>query len=458
MLSGPQAGTPPQSAAQLPSKQTSSAPQHSSPHSISSSVHIGPSVPVSLVAESLIIPDSPVSGLVVVIVVRPVVSSESLSVPSALLSPQPVASRARLDSTLRPKIRGQEDRIGSAYITFVATKPSTMTSMVRPARAQRTRATTLALCSGFVVTCLACAPESSDPGALTLAEAESLAANEGSDAETSAATETTGPVLDLPQPEGCTKVDLLFVVDNSHSMGTEQGALVESFPEFMDDLYATLDATDSYHVGVVTTDAYAFNEPGCQELGALVTTTGGTWSSNTACGPFSGGPFMTEAEDLAASFTCAAQVGTEGSIDERPIEAMLEALGPNQAAGCNAGFFRDDALLVVVLITDEEDDHELLQGQAQGSPGDPSDWFAALVELVDIEENAVILTIAGGHPENVCGFPVGATAEDAPRLQAFTEMFTHAYLGDICAGSFAPFFATAVEVIDLACEGFTPVP
>ena len=295
-------------------------------------------------------------------------------------------------------------------------------------------------------------PEPAIPSPQTSGESEGQAESETSDA----------PELDLDEEPsetaGCAKVDLLFVIDNSHSMGSNQGALVESFPEFIDDLYATLDSTDSYHVGVVTTDAYVFNTPECQSHGALVARTGGESSSDAACGPYSGGTYMTEAEDLASSFACAAQVGVDGSIDERPIQAALEALGPTHAQGCNAGFLREDALLVLVIITDEEDDHTSLFGEAQGSPGEPNDWFAALEAIVGIEQNAVVLTICGGHPDDQCGFPVGALAEPAPRLRAFTTSFTHAYLGDICAGNFGPFFAEAVAVVDLACENFTPIP
>lgn len=287
-------------------------------------------------------------------------------------------------------------------------------------------------------------------------------ATSDADADADTADETRGgPVLDVddgpPDSAGCTKVDLLFVLDNSHSMATKQGAMIESFPVFMADLYATLDSADSYHVGVVTTDAYVFNSAECQELGALVASTGGNYSSMSVCGPYSGGTYMTEDEDLSASFACAAQVGIEGSLDERPIEAMLEALGPTHAQGCNAGFRREDALLVLVIITDEEDDHTELFNEPQGSPGDPADWFAAVEEIVGVEQNAVVLTICGGHPDDACGFVDGA-AEDSPRLRGFTQMFTHAYLGDICVANFGPFFEEAVAVVDVACENFTPVP
>jgi hypothetical protein len=270
-----------------------------------------------------------------------------------------------------------------------------------------------------------------------------------------------GPALDLGSGEqqgGCTKVDLLFVIDDSYSMANEQGALIASFPNFIEGVRGSLDETDSYHIGVITTDAYAFNTLECRELGALVTQTGGLSSSDRTCGPFVEGRYMSESDDLDSAFSCAAQVGVEGSNDERPIAALLAALEPADVTACNAGFRRDDALLVVVIITDEEDDHSLVQGEAHGSPGDPADWFAALTARVGVETNAVVLAITGGHPDDACSLSVGLGAEDAPRLREFAELFTHGYLGDVCAGSYEPFFLAAIEVVERGCAGFVPVP
>lgn len=259
---------------------------------------------------------------------------------------------------------------------------------------------------------------------------------------------------------GCEKVDLLFVVDDSISMAGEQANLIASFPEFIDGIQAALPDADSFHVGVVTTNAYAFNAAGCQEIGALVTQTGGASSSNAACGPFSAGRFMTNASDLQGAFACAAQVGIDGPTDERPMQAMQVAIGPAHAGsgGCNAGFMRDDALLVVVIITDEEDDPREFYGMLEGSPGDPVDWAAAIVAAKGLESNAAILSIIGGEPGNACPEPSGVDgAEDAPRIRAFTQMFTHGFLGDVCAPSYGPFFSQAIGVVESACDGFVPV-
>jgi hypothetical protein len=309
--------------------------------------------------------------------------------------------------------------------------------------------------AALLVSCLsACAPTApgGSDGAVSLSEYGD--ADEHAD---EASTETAGPALDLAEHDGpgCEKVDLLFVIDNSVSMVSEQGNLIASFPEFIDGIQSTLDSTDSYHVGVITTDAYEFNDPECQLLGALVTQTGGDESSASECGPFVEGRYMTEADDLPLELGCAGQVGIDGANDERPMQALELALGEELLAGCNTGFLREDALLVVVIITDEEDDHTTLQGKPQGSPGDPLDWFTSLASRKsDIESNIAVLTIIGGLPQNQCPFPTGSGAQDSPRLREFTELFTHGFLGDVCAWSYGPFFSQAVEVIDSACEGF----
>ncbi|HVH97207.1 MAG TPA: hypothetical protein VM869_00790 [Enhygromyxa sp.] len=304
---------------------------------------------------------------------------------------------------------------------------------------------------------LACACAPATPGGSDGAVSVSETADSSDDDTSERGSDTTGPALDLADHGGlgCEKVDLLFVIDNSVSMVSEHGNLIASFPEFIAGIQSTLGGTDSYHVGVITTDAYQFNDPECRLLGALVTQTGGASSSESECGPFLEGRYMTEDDELELGFACIGQVGLGGANDERPMQALELALAEPLQTGCNAGFLRDDALLVVVIITDEEDDHTTLQGKLQGSPGNPEDWFAALAARKSVESNVVVLTLIGGLPENTCPFPTGSGAEDSPRLRAFTEMFTHGFLGDVCAWSYGPAFAQAVTVIESACEGFT---
>ena len=277
------------------------------------------------------------------------------------------------------------------------------------------------------------------------------------------------PDVAAPEPDsGCTKVDLLFVVDSSGSMADEQVTLVQSFPDFVTEMQTKLADTDSYHVGVITSDAYPFNEGVCAIDGALVTQTGGADASNAVCGPFSSGKrWMDEGEpNLNMKFSCAGQVGTNGDGNERPMYTMQQAIGPglNGAGACNDGFIRQDALLVVVLITDEEDDHEQIacgMVAQPGSPGEPADWFNGMVAAKGgVETNIVVLSLIGPtlNPcpalDKCSGGITGA--EISPRIVQFTEMFTYGSVGQICAPSYKQFFSDAISVIEGACENFMP--
>lgn len=258
----------------------------------------------------------------------------------------------------------------------------------------------------------------------------------------------------------CKSVDFLFVVDSSISMATNQSDLVTAFPEFVDTMKATLESVDSYHVGVVTSGAYAGNEPGCQQIGALVTQTAGPDSSAAQCGPYLDGRYMTEDDDLASAFECAARVGTGGDNDEKMMQAALAAISPelNAPGACNEGFIREDALLVLVLITDEDDPGSCgvpLVGCA-GSPGDPAAWHTAVLDTKIFWENVVVLSLTRGAPGNACGSPTLAEI-DAQRIMAFAELFqANGFTGDLCS-PMGPTLQDAVSVIESACESYVPV-
>jgi hypothetical protein len=263
---------------------------------------------------------------------------------------------------------------------------------------------------------------------------------------------------DIPSGE-CQKVDLLFVIDNSGSMAGEQASLIASFDGFVAGIQATLDSADDYHIGVVTTDAYSNNAPGCTGIGALVTQTGGESSSGTNCMPFSSGArYIDQTEpDLASKFSCIAQVGISGSGSEKQATAGYTAISPalNAPGACNDGFIRDDALLVVVIISDEDDKNEECIPffgclPAGGSAGNPSDWAALFTQYKGgIQQNIVMLALVGGA-NNSCG------ADNSTRLIALTNWFINGSVGDICAPSYASFFNDAISVIDDACDNFVP--
>lgn len=274
----------------------------------------------------------------------------------------------------------------------------------------------------------------------------------------------TGPGSGGTSAAECKNVDLLFVVDNSASMDDNQDSLISSFPGFVSAIKQQLAGAESYHIGVVTTDAYLYNQPGCTAIGDLVTRTGGVASSDAVCGPFGGTRrYMDDTDaNLGAAFACSAKVGVSGDDDERVARALIQALDPekNAPGGCNEGFSRLDSLLVIVLITDEDDAATIDPGcppntppmycQKFGSGGTPEEWYSAVIAAKGgIPENVVVLSLLGNKKESPCD------ADLASRLINFTGLFgSSGFTGDICSSSYDEFFAKTLPLVDQACAGY----
>lgn len=129
------------------------------------------------------------------------------------------------------------------------------------------------------------------------------------------------------------KVDVLWTVDDSSSMGDEQRDLVENFPAFAE--YFVGSGLD-YHIGVVTTD---IDDP--RDDGALETARGYTFIDR-------------ETENPVEVFTAMASVGITAIGEECGLGAVYHALEARRETD-NAGFYREDADLHTIVISDEED-------------------------------------------------------------------------------------------------------
>jgi hypothetical protein len=171
------------------------------------------------------------------------------------------------------------------------------------------------------------------------------------------------------------------------------------------------------------------------------------------CGIEGGLPYMVNSQpDLEATFSCVAQVGTDGSAIEEPMDALLAATSAalNADGRCNAGFLRDDAILVATIITDEDD---------RRSSGDPEDWRTALLAAKGGDERALVLLGLVGDV-NVEGGLLGGPcrADDADGARRLQELITSVdgLMGSVCAADYADFFQTAVGSIDSACDDFVP--
>ncbi len=263
-----------------------------------------------------------------------------------------------------------------------------------------------------------------------------------------------GPSPAPPVEKGCTKVDFLFIVDNSLTMVLKQSNLRSSFPGFMRVVEENVEASD-FHIMVVDTDAQNGNDVATSADGCNQTLGAGKRldSSGDECGVLGDARFLSPGQpELEQTFSCIAKVGTFGLANEQPMDAMLQAISAqNGPGGCNEGFLREDAILVVTLITDSDD---------RASIGNPETWRAALIARKGGDEGAiVVLGLVGDNnldeplPGGPCGFfgTVGA-----PNLQAFVQSLEQGSLASVCADDYSPFFAEAVSSIDTACNEFVP--
>jgi hypothetical protein len=170
----------------------------------------------------------------------------------------------------------------------------------------------------------------------------------------------------------------------------------------------------------------------------------------TPCGVAGDLRYLTHAQpQLVETFECIALVGAGGDGNERPMEAMLEALGSQTSAGgCHEGFVRDDAILVVTFITDEDD---------EGSIGSVTDWVAGVLEAKQGRQDAIVVLGLLGDADVPGGLCTTEEAQDAPRLREFAESFERGSWASVCAPSYDAFFEAAISVIDATCDEFVPV-
>ena len=151
------------------------------------------------------------------------------------------------------------------------------------------------------------------------------------------------------------EVDVLFVVDNSGSMSEEQSNLRDNFGEF---ITGAEQFQNDYQLGIVTTD---IDNP--NQSGRLIGAPG----------------LMRRGADVERTFRDRVEVGTNGSGEERGLEAAHLALSDPLAfdtgvacggdgdcvmpdrcvegacGGPNRGFVREGAALEIVFVSDEDD-------------------------------------------------------------------------------------------------------
>lgn len=280
-------------------------------------------------------------------------------------------------------------------------------------------------------------------------ESGSEEAGDGSEEEESGEDEGAEP--DMPpalcgQDIGtCSKLDVMFVVDNSRSMSEDAMNIVPLLNP--DVLGLFIDGPCDYHVGVVNLDSAGEWQPAeCQVPGALASS--GAINNGEPCFGENHPPYLLAGEEPSPLLCAFSNEGVLNS-DEKQLDTILAALSPelNEVGGCNEGFLRDDAALLVLIATDEDDDDDSgTPGEAAfrtGSVGGPSDWYDALTLLKDPQHLAVFEVLHKGEAEcpwmPLLSESDGTGAEFATNILEFNTLFEddgyedHASSIEICA-------------------------
>lgn len=173
-----------------------------------------------------------------------------------------------------------------------------------------------------------------------------------------------GWVTDTFTQDETIAVDILFVVDNSGSMGSNQTNLQNNFDAF---IAVFTSAGADFQIGIITTDSSSF-------VGSVI---------NPAT-PDPVTEFNTQIDSI----------GTHGSAHEKGLWYAYESTTTGDASS----FMRSDARLVVVYVSDEADWSHQTYGSGGSATMGPMDYSASLQSLKTSHDLIVAHAVAGDSP------------------------------------------------------------
>ncbi|MDD5308703.1 MAG: hypothetical protein PHU25_15405 [Deltaproteobacteria bacterium] len=334
----------------------------------------------------------------------------------------------------------------------------------------------VALCAGLMQACQGTGASGDDDTTSTGTDDDQP--DGGDTSSTTGTGSDSGADTSTQSGDGCTSLNILFVLDNSPSMVEEQTNLADNFPKFIEviDAYETPQHQKlNYRVGVTIVDVTRHFKQKIMGMTVPMSTTGpdGALQGKSKCTlgayPWLEGP----GPDVTDKFSCMADVGTGGSGYEMPWAALELALGEKmQAGGPNEGFYTkdDNSLLVVVMITDEDDCSIENGGIAVISATGASDCNEATSTLLykasDVKqfldntaggEGRYVVVGIGGATPGGCTSSFGE-ANYAKRLKGFIDLVPgYGFFGDICEGDLWQSLKSALDVITVSCENIPPV-
>ncbi len=264
--------------------------------------------------------------------------------------------------------------------------------------------------------------------------------------------------------EECTKMDILFVVDDSGSMKEEQDNLAKNFPKFVQKIQSFKTKSGSaldWRLAVTTTArnlTYSIATP----IGTLPMTEKGDDGAFRHKGCATSKKWVEKSDaDPIKTFSCMAKAGTGGASIEMPLYATQLALVDRVKDGTNTGFLRPDALLAVVILTDEddcsrEDNNFTIQSDACDSMAEvkPVSNYKQMLDTVANGPGRWATAVIAG--EKKCSSSFGDALE-AKRLKDFVSLAgNNGTFSSICEGDLTNALEKALDKFDAACKQLPP--
>jgi hypothetical protein len=235
------------------------------------------------------------------------------------------------------------------------------------------------------------------------------------------------PVTGRDHGASCS-TDIVFAVDTSGSTSKEQSALRDAFPDFADRL-------GPYRAALVDGCATPASFHTRGQSGDCHFASGHPWIESSS-------PRADDELDCVAEIDSSAAQCVGNGDDQAPVTTAITALEPAWAGSGapNAGFLRDNALLVIVAITDQ-DEHPIPGASMQHT----------YERLVAAKGNANRVVFVGFGGESRCDGPYGPE-EDADKLQELTQLFgSRGVFWDLCGGQLDDGMQKAADTIANAC-------
>ena len=336
--------------------------------------------------------------------------------------------------------------------------------------------TSLRIASLLSLTAFAVACGGSTPSGLSGADAGPV--DPSGTGTTIVGTEDPDAAVPNGQTDSCTKIDFVFVVDNSGSMSEEQQNLGTNFPRFVTAIEAFRTRSGlplDYRLAVTTTGiSHTITIPDQQIPGFPIPLPGqtiretgedGAFQKQSSCG-MSRRWLQKGDANVAQNFACVAEVGTDGASFEMPLEGMKRSLVDRVTDGTNAGFLRTDALLALIFLTDEDD----CSTAATSFTAKDDSCAPPPPGLVSIPEYLTTLdTVKGGGAAgrsrwasaviagpNDCDSSFGSARTATRMLEFVRQAGTNAVFSSICAGNLSAGLTSALGTFKAACDNFQP--